>query len=57
MIKLKSLLVEFTNHFRGWIYPGGEEFNSDGGGTHDSHANRLLKKFYPQWNWESWEIV
>ncbi len=23
------------------------------GGTHDSHADRLLKKYYSNWNWES----
>jgi GNAT superfamily N-acetyltransferase len=46
-------LEEIINHFRGWISPNGEEFNTDDGGTHDSHANQLLRKFYPNWHWES----
>jgi len=50
---VQSLKEEFTNHFRGWISPDGREFNSDDGGTHSSHAHRLLQKFYPNWKWES----
>ena len=37
--------------FRGWVSPSGDQLISGEGEDHGSHADRILNKQYPSWDW------
>lgn len=47
-----TIVTNLLEGFRGWVSPSGQQLETDSGEDHGNHADRILDRAYPAWEWE-----
>lgn len=52
MDRTNTIVTNLLEGFRGWVSPSGQQLETGSGEDHGNHADRILDRAYPAWEWE-----